>query len=66
MIHVDNLRIYVQAANLFTITKYNGLDPELQTPPDSNGVITGLGAYGVDQGNFPHTASFLVGINLNF
>ncbi|MGC4037238.1 MAG: TonB-dependent receptor [Chitinophagaceae bacterium] len=63
---IDNLRIYVQSANLFTITKYKGLDPELQTPPDSNGNINNIGAFGIDQGNYPHTPSFLVGVNLNF
>ena len=28
-IRIEKLRVYVQAANLFTITKYSGLDPEL-------------------------------------
>lgn len=65
-IGLGGLRVYVQGANLFTITKYNGLDPELQTPQDSNGNINGIGAFGVDQGNYPHTPAFLFGINLNF
>jgi TonB-linked SusC/RagA family outer membrane protein len=70
---IDRLRIYVQSANLFTITKYTGLDPELQSQPDSNGRIPNLDdplngpiMFGVDQGNYPHTPSYLVGINLNF
>jgi TonB-linked SusC/RagA family outer membrane protein len=69
---IDRLRIYVQSANLFTITKYSGLDPELQSQPDANGRIASednpAGAYefGIDQGNYPHTPSYLVGINLNF
>ena len=29
-IGIDKLRIYIQGSNLFTITKYTGLDPELQ------------------------------------
>ena len=29
-IGIENLRIYLQGENLFTFTKYNGLDPELQ------------------------------------
>ena len=36
---IDRLRVYIQSANLFTITKYKGLDPELQSQPDSNGRI---------------------------
>jgi TonB-linked SusC/RagA family outer membrane protein len=63
---IQHLRIYVQGTNLFTITKYKGLDPELQTPPDSNGNINTVQGFGIDQGNYPHTAGYLVGINLNF
>jgi hypothetical protein len=55
---VDRFRFYVQGVNLFTITKYDGLDPEL---PTSNGV----GA-GIDQGNYPQTPGVLVGVNINF
>ncbi|MEP7317114.1 MAG: TonB-dependent receptor [Panacibacter sp.] len=58
---LDRLRIYVQGANLFTITKYEGLDPELQSSDINNTV-----GFGIDNGNYPHTAAFLVGLNLNF
>ena len=58
---IDRLRIYVQSANMFTITKYNGLDPELQSS-DINATV----GYGIDQGNYPHTPSYLIGVNLNF
>jgi hypothetical protein len=65
---IENLRIYVQGANLFTITKYNGLDPELQavTDPGNPGSAIGSTNLGIDQGNYPHTPSYLFGINLNF
>jgi len=62
-IGVDHFRIYVQGANLFTITNYQGLDPELQSSDVNNGGNT---SFSVDQGNYPHTPSYLVGINLNF
>lgn len=58
---VERLRIYVQSANMFTITKYNGTDPELQS--SNIGATVG---YGIDQGNYPHTPAYLVGVNLNF
>ncbi len=58
---IDRLRIYVQSANMFTITKYKGLDPELQSSDINNTV-----GFGIDNGNYPHTPSYLVGINLNF
>ncbi len=63
---IDRLRVYVQATNLFTITKYNGLDPELQSQPDSNGNINSTFEYGIDQGNYPHTRGYIVGLTLNF
>ncbi len=64
---VERLRIYVQSANMFTITKYKGLDPELQSTSDNNGrAINNTTQFGIDQGNYPHTPSYLVGINLNF
>ena len=60
-IGIDRLRIYIQSANLFTITKYDGTDPELQ----SSDIGRTIG-FGIDQGNYPHTPAFLVGVNLNF
>lgn len=54
---IDKLRLYVQATNLFTLTKYSGLDPELIGADDS---------YGIDEGILPTVRQFLVGINVNF
>jgi TonB-dependent starch-binding outer membrane protein SusC len=58
---IDRLRVYVQAANLFTITKYSGLDPEVSS---SNVLSTTV--FGLDLGNYPPQRTFLVGINLGF
>lgn len=60
---IDHLRIYAQGANLFTITKYSGLDPELSSTNTGSSNANNLG---IDQGNYPHTPAFLFGINLNF
>lgn len=50
------LRVYLQASNLFTITEYTGLDPELS---GSSSI------FGVDYGNYPNNQqSFQLGINL--
>jgi TonB-linked SusC/RagA family outer membrane protein len=55
---MTRLRVYVQAANLFTITKYTGLDPELSGSSSS---------FGIDYGNYPNNQkSLLVGLNLSF
>ena len=58
-INVQSCRIYVQAANLFTVTKYNGLDPEI------NG-RSGVTEFGIDEGAYPNTRQWLVGINMKF
>jgi len=54
----SNMRVYIQAVNLFTITKYSGLDPELASSSDT--------FMGVDEGNLPATKQFLFGVNLTF
>jgi len=54
---VKSLRVYVQGVNLFTRTKYTGLDPEL------GGSDT---AFGIDLGNYPNARQFLVGVNIEF
>src|ERR1017187_6592748 len=56
-LHFDKLRVYVQALNLFTITKYTGLDPELN--PGSNTV------FGLDGGVYPNNQkTYSVGVNV--
>ncbi|HVZ57849.1 MAG TPA: TonB-dependent receptor [Chitinophagaceae bacterium] len=55
---IDRLRIYVQATNLFTFTKYDGLDPEVQGYSS---------AFGVDYGTYPaNQKQYLVGLNVTF
>jgi hypothetical protein len=59
---IDRLRIYVSGANLFTITKYTGLDPELQ---GSN--LNDQTNIGIDLGNYPaNQKTYIVGVNLTF
>ncbi|MFW0716181.1 SusC/RagA family TonB-linked outer membrane protein [Pedobacter sp. N23S346] len=57
---ISRLRVYVSATNLFTITKYTGLDPEVSQVTD------GFTAPGVDQGVYPSPRQFLIGINVGF
>ncbi|MFB6455368.1 SusC/RagA family TonB-linked outer membrane protein [Chitinophaga sp. Hz27] len=56
-IGVQKCRIYVQAANLFTITKYTGVDPEV------GGSTT---SFGIDEGAYPNQRQYLVGLNVTF
>ena len=51
---VDKLHFYVQATNLFTITKYSGLDPELVPSLSVNGGgVNQSAAFGIDYGAYP-------------
>ena len=57
----QQLRFYVQAQNLYTFTKYTGLDPEVGS--------TGGGSNwesGIDLGMYPPSRTFLVGASIKF
>lgn len=54
---LSKLRIYAQATNLFTWTKYTGLDPESAANGSAN-------QQGIDLGTPPQPRSFQIGINL--
>lgn len=57
--YISQARLYVQAQNLFTFTKYNGMDPEVGYGEDD-------WASGIDTGSYPHARTFIVGVNLKF
>jgi TonB-linked SusC/RagA family outer membrane protein len=61
-IGISKLRVYLSGANLFTVTKYSGVDPEIGTSSET-GQQT---AYGVDDGSYPSQRTFLLGLNLTF
>jgi hypothetical protein len=52
---IRSLRIYIQGTNLFTMTKYTGLDPEIGGPDTD---------FGIDEGNYPTVKQFIFGLNL--
>lgn len=55
---VNNLRLFVAAQNLFTITNYSGLDPEI-------GEINNNPQYkGCDMGFYPQARTFMFGVSL--
>ena len=58
--HLRTIRVYVQAQNLVTFTKYSGLDPELSTFAGSN---TSLGT---DFFTYPQPRTITGGVNLGF
>lgn len=58
----EQLRLYFTAQNLFTITGYDGMDPE-------NGMALNSSepwVTGVDVGNYPSPRTYLIGVNIKF
>ena len=55
---VSGLKIYASGQNLFTITDYSGLDPDVQ----GNGILE----RGVDNGNWPSSRIISIGLNVEF
>jgi TonB-dependent starch-binding outer membrane protein SusC len=57
---ISKLRLYVSAQNLFFITDYSGLDPEV-------GIQGGNATQnGVDNGTYPSSKTFTMGLNVTF
>ncbi|KKX51775.1 hypothetical protein [Sphingobacterium sp. IITKGP-BTPF85] len=55
----NQIRFYVQGQNLFTFTKYDGMDPEI-------GYGTDGWVSGIDLGYYPRPKSVLFGLNVKF
>ena len=53
-IGIDNIRLYLQGENLFTVTNYTGYDPEVGT------------RNGLDSGTYPQARTFTFGVNVSF
>jgi TonB-linked SusC/RagA family outer membrane protein len=63
--YISNVRFYVGGNNLLLITKYKGIDPELQVKGDLDGQRPN--SLGIDgTGIYPKTRSIQVGLNLTF
>ncbi|MGJ1409653.1 SusC/RagA family TonB-linked outer membrane protein [Sphingobacterium thalpophilum] len=63
---VNNIRLYVTAQNLATITGYSGNDPDYVLDTGLGNEINGQ-RLGIDsRGPYPNTRSFLFGVNFGF
>lgn len=63
---VASMRFYVSIQNVFTITKYSGLDPEMTTSSDAASSNDGPKALNIDWGTYPAARTITVGANINF
>lgn len=62
-IKLDNLKVYVQGINLFTLTDYSGMDPDVTNQSLGTG---GDLTKGMDYGKWPAAREFLIGVNVAF
>jgi len=58
---MQKLRIYATIYNAWLLTKYSGLDPEVNTRTSGTYPFPGM-----DQGAYPRARVFTFGVNVNF
>lgn len=66
--HIGSLRAYITGQNLFTRTKYPGLDPEIQANTNDTrglGISSDL-AVGIDWGTVPAPRTLIFGVQMQF
>ncbi len=56
--YIESLRLSLTGSNLLLITHYSGIDPELN--------MSGSNGFGGDNGIYPRTRSFALGLNVKF
>lgn len=61
MKYISKCRLYFSAQNLFTFTKYSGMDPEMGMGYDDDDWVSGI-----DVGFYPSARTFLFGVNIQF
>jgi iron complex outermembrane receptor protein len=59
---IKTLRVSLTGQNLFLITGYSGLDPEINTNKERNGVPS----RGIDYTAYPNARTFTLGLNASF
>jgi TonB-dependent starch-binding outer membrane protein SusC len=65
-IGLSNATLYVQGQNLFTLTKYTGLDPEINLRNSTAGTTGFDRQIGVDEGAYPNYRGYIMGLNVSF
>jgi len=63
---LSNATLYVQGQNLFTLTKYTGLDPEINLRNSTAGTTGFDRQIGVDEGAYPNYRGYILGLNVSF
>ena len=60
---ISGVQLFVTARNLFTITNYSGVDPEINA---FGGGVLGAGSIGIDNLTTPNVKGFDAGLKVNF
>ncbi len=60
---ISKLELSVTASNLFTLTNYKGLDPEVSSYESREGTSS---MFGIDMSTYPTTRMFSMGLKVNF
>jgi iron complex outermembrane receptor protein len=66
MKYLSKLRFYVTGQNVFLITGYSGLDPEVSSNPAGFQLLNGLPTAGIDYAAYPRPRTFTIGLNATF
>ncbi|MCK0134330.1 SusC/RagA family TonB-linked outer membrane protein [Arenibacter sp. S6351L] len=61
-----SMRLSLTGQNLFVITDYSGLDPEVSVAPASAALLNGLPIAGIDYSAFPRPRTYTLGFNVTF
>lgn len=64
VIHLAKVSVYLTGANLITLTKYTGYDPEVSS--FNRGSRVRAGGLGIDLSNYPTAKTLICGINVTF
>ncbi|MBN2166473.1 MAG: TonB-dependent receptor [Marinilabiliaceae bacterium] len=62
-IGIQNFRLYFTGSNLFCLTGYSGLDPDVNTDPDG---VDGFPTPRYDYNSYPKARTYTFGLNLTF
>ena len=63
---INRARVYVKANNLFTFTKYIGLDPDVNTTGNDSQNVGSRLSMGTDTNGYPNAKIYAIGIQLDF
>ncbi|MFA4863833.1 MAG: TonB-dependent receptor [Bacteroidales bacterium] len=61
---LSHVRLYVSGTNLYTLTKYSGLDPEMTVSDNSKN--EGDRSSGIDWGTYPSAITLMFGLDITF